>query len=479
RVRRFHDAYRAYGATAELGVVDQPWAEQLIVQGFSSGYTKQLPHNLFMTVPYGEARTSEVVHGGLVRYRNAWLRRIKLELIGSVARRQIELSDKSRWVYDWFGRRASERRVRGEIDTPPTDQTVFGYGGFGRATLESELARGHWLTFNSSPQYGTRSGKQHLRVDPSTPDPLSGDRSLLTIVTGLEYKLHFLEMPDVPVERETPRDEDYRFETAAFVKWYSYLARSEALTPAYDWSKRRAHKESMGGGGRLRVHLTNWLMVKLTYEFATRMPTSDEIFGDGALVSENYELKPETSHNLNLGPFAELKLPKLGQLVVDLNAFLRDTRDQIVQLGNMSRFQNRNLSRARSVGLEGALQWTSRGRYLSLQSSLTYQDQRNRASAGTFAQYRGDRIPNRPWLFASWAASLRFAKLLSQSDELEPFYQGRYVHDFYRGWQSIGVREFKDVVPAQVSHNLGLTYGFGLPRGHLDLTFEAQNVSDA
>lgn len=45
----------------------------------------------------------------------------------------------------------------------------------------------------------------------------------------------------------------------------------------------------------------------------------------------------------------------------------------------------------------------SPGRHLSLDATGSYQDVRNR-SAGTFAEYSGDRLPNRPWLFASFGA---------------------------------------------------------------------------
>ena len=61
---------------------------------------------------------------------------------------------------------------------------------------------------------------------------------------------------------------------------------------------------------------------------------------------------------------------------------------------------------------------------------------------------------------------------------LEPFYAGRYVHPFYRGWESQGLREFKQVVPAQLTHGIGISYTLRKPTP-LTATLEIQNLTDA
>jgi vitamin B12 transporter len=82
-------------------------------------------------------------------------------------------------------------------------------------------------------------------------------------------------------------------------------------------------------------------------------------------------------------------------------------------------------------------------------------------------------------LLANWGAALRFAGLIDRSDTLEPFYSARYTQSFYRGWASVGFKQFKDVVSSQLNHDLGVTYGWSIAGGHLDLTFELQNLTDA
>lgn len=41
-VPRFHDAYLSYGGHLELGVVDKPWAQRLLVRAFASMFDKDV-----------------------------------------------------------------------------------------------------------------------------------------------------------------------------------------------------------------------------------------------------------------------------------------------------------------------------------------------------------------------------------------------------------------------------------------------------
>jgi hypothetical protein len=67
---------------------------------------------------------------------------------------------------------------------------------------------------------------------------------------------------------------------------------------------------------------------------------------------------------------------------------------------------------------------------------------------------------------------------LARDDARSPFYAGRYVHDFFRGWESQGLRAFEQVVPSQLTHDVGISYTVVGP-AVVTSTFEIQNVADA
>jgi hypothetical protein len=463
-VPRFHDGYTAFGGTLEGGVVERPWARRLLLNVFGSTYDKELQNNVVMTVPYGEAHYGETVYGATLRYEVDVTPELELEQVLNYAHRRIEFVDKSLWVYDWFGQRIRERRVGGEIESDPTDQLLWDDSVFARTRARWKFWPGQSIEVSVSPSFTTRTGDERIQQNPEARDPLTAKRDLSTVVSGVEHQIDAF---------------GDRLQNVVFVKDYIYSATSEEVLPGNIFREREEDKHSLGVGDALRFRFTPWLYAKASYEYATRLPRPDEVFGDGVLVLANLELEPEVSHNANVGPRLELTRSPIGDVTLDINAFLRESDKLIVLLGNDRFFSYQNVYKARGLGLENALGWTSPGHHVSLDGTLTWQSVRNASDEGTFRDFEGDRIPNRPYLFASWGARLHFAGLPGSDDALEPFYSGRYVHEFYRGWESQGLREFKQVVDAQVTHAAGVSWLFNSAVLRTTTTFEVDNLTDA
>jgi vitamin B12 transporter len=463
-VRRFHDDYRAYGATAEVGIVDKPWAKRLTLRGTYSSYDKDLQHNVVMRVPYGEVTYGESVAGATARYEVEPRKDVNVEAVASYALRTIDYVDKAEWVYNWRGERVRERPVAGEIESRPHDQTVWQHTVFGRAISSWTISPQHALRLSLTPAYTTRTGDERIQANPNARDPLTAQRDLFTLVTGVEYELNlFGEL----------------FSNILFVKDYYYSAQSEERLPGEVYRNRDNRTHSQGVGDSLRVRITPWLYTKLSYELATRLPTPYEVFGNGVLIMANLDLEPEVSHNGNFGPRIELSRTPIGSIVIDVNGFVRSSKRLIVLLGSDRFFSYQNVYNALGMGIESAINWASPGRWAALEGMLTWQDQRNRSDSGTFADFDGDRIPNRPYLFGSWGARARVPSLPGKNDTLEPFYFGRYVHSFFRGWESQGLRQFKQTVDAQITHSIGVSYILTRDWGRLASTVEIDNVTDA
>jgi vitamin B12 transporter len=52
------------------------------------------------------------------------------------------------------------------------------------------------------------------------------------------------------------------------------------------------------------------------------------------------------------------------------------------------------------------------------------------------------------------------------------------VHEYFRSWESIGLREFKQVIAAQLVHTVGVGYVVKGPRVTLSSSFEIDNVTN-
>lgn len=461
RVPRFHDGYSAVGGAVEVGFIDRPWARRLTGRAFATGFDKDVQSNLVMTgAPYGEVTRSERVYGGTLRYEQPLARDLELDLVANYARRFIHFVDVGEGVYDWFGRRIVSNNQPGEVDNVPRDQAFWQGTFFGRATATWAAVEGHVLRVSTAPAFTSRDGEER-RTASGVRDRQDVPRELFALNSGLEYEANLF---------------GGRLQNIASAKSYLYASRSEDLSTG---QRVRVDRRPLGVGDAVRYRVSDWLYAKASYERATRLPGPDEVFGDGALIGANTALQPEVSHNVNLGPHIELRRTSAGDIVVDADTFLRDTDNLISVIPAALNSTYQNVGSARSLGFEAGGSWVLPGRWLALDGSFTYNDLRNTSTGGTFERERGDRIPSRPWLFGSWGARLRFKGLPGPADSIEPFYVGRYVHSFYRAWESQGAAAFKQVVDAQTTHVAGVTWTVFADGARVASTVEVDNLTDA
>ncbi|HEX5660802.1 MAG TPA: ligand-gated channel protein, partial [Polyangiales bacterium] len=234
-----------------------------------------------------------------------------------------------------------------------------------------------------------------------------------------------------------------------------------------------------GVGDSLRYTIASFLYAKGSYEYATRLPRFDEIFGGAFPVEANLELKPEVSHNVNLELDARSPERAYGVFHGNVNGFFRDVDNLIQLIGTPYTQIYQNVYSARSRGVELVGDWTSAGSWLTLGGNATYVDFRNTSRRGGYAEYRGDRIPNRPYLFANGSAKLTLADVVQARDELSLSWASRYMHGFYKGYESLGLQSTKLSVPAQVVHSLALIYAVRRAARAVTLAAEVQNLTDA
>ncbi|HKO90185.1 MAG TPA: TonB-dependent receptor plug domain-containing protein [Polyangiaceae bacterium] len=469
QVRRFHDGYTGGGGSLELGFVDRPWAQRLLLRLFATNFDKELQHNVNMTVPYGGVDYGQSARGGTLQYEQPRISGsdFSLALLAGYSHRDLDFRDTSRWVYDWFGNQIFERPENsGELSAYASDLTQWEDRGLGRATLGYRLTPQQALQLVVASDFTTRSGVERLRVNPERIDPLTTRREILQLVSGLEHR--FTDLEDV-------------VDNSLFAKDYYYHPSTDQVE-TFDNSLR--HIESTthhwGVGDALRVRVLDELMLKASYEYATRLPRPDEVFGDGALVTPNLELTPESSHNANLGAQAQHDFGgSFGRLELETSGFLRRTSHMIVQLPTSDRLHAiyQNVVDVRTLGVDGSLRWVTARQWLTLETNATWQDQRNASETGPFAPFEGQRLPNRPWLFANASATLRIPAFGAPSAELVFTWLSHYVREFQPGWSDNTATDYTGRIPTQFVHAASATYSVR-GRTSIDLSLDVQNLTN-
>lgn len=467
RVRRFHDAYAAQGGNLELGIVNSTWARRLLVRAFASSYEKELQHNASMTVPYGEAAFGGYSSGLSLRHEYDMGLGLSTSLVVGYAYDRSDFVDDPRdCIYNWLGECRPQRRdTSGELRASATEQTLWDHTGYARWNLRWEMALGHQLALSTAPTFFTRTGKDHLLQAADAFMPLSGKRDMFKWISGVEYRA---------------TDSNEQLENVLFAKSYLNTAQSEELlskTVSVDRSVQGLH---WGVGDGFRHAFTEWALAKLSYEYSVRLPEPREVFGNGAQIGENLDLQPERSHNLNLTFLVDDLETRWGTVNASLTGFYRDARDLVLLLGRSEIFFYDNVFRARVKGIEAAAAWLAPNEFFELGANLTYQDLRNHAEEGPFATFEGDRIPNKPYLFANGRARLQKEGLAAPSDELSFTWYTRYVHRFFRTWESIGSEEERPVIDSQLVHSAVVTYSDSVANGRdISFSLEGQNLADS
>jgi vitamin B12 transporter len=457
RVYRFHDAYSAEGANLELGFTERSWAERLSVRAFVSNYSKEYQSNLIMSVPYGGLNYRALSPGVTLQYKQPLARNVTFDGIVGYTYTRAHARDLATCTVDWYGRCTRERDPSAQ-----RDELYVDHNSYARIHVSWQLHPQHTLRLTLAPNMLTRAGEDR-RYEGKGRDPLTADRSLWSMTNGLEYQLDVF---------------DGRLENILFIKQYVQGLGAEEVAIGNIFRKVDRDTMRFGAGDGVRLRLVNALWFKASYEFATRLPNPEEVFGDNVLVSANLGLKPEISHNGNVGFALDARRTQAGAIRAHVNGFLREADQLIMLLASAAKETYQNVYAARSIGFEAAAGWTMPHDFVALDANVTYQDFRNRSNDGTFASFKGDRIPSQPYLFANGSARFQLHDVFAASDELTVFWTTRYVHSYDRGWQSLGDPAFKQTIAAQLVHSAGVGY---LVKGELrtlTTSLEVQNLSD-
>ncbi|WNG46498.1 TonB-dependent receptor [Archangium minus] len=463
RVYRFHDAYRGGGAGVEAGFVDRPWARRLLLRAFVGSSAKELQHSVTTDVPYGEVDSGELSGGATLRFEQLLSQGLSIDAVAGYTYRKTSFLDVGECAYDWFGRCVFKLPQPGELESRAVERYVGQNTGFARFNLGWNISAPHTIRFSLAPTFVSRTGEDVLLRARQEIDPLAGERDVFSLVSGLEYELDAL---------------DGNLENIAFIKDYVQLARTENLLPTGEFGRLDRNTHGVGVGDSARLRLSQQLYVKASYEWAMRLPRADELFGDGILISDNLGLKPETSHNVNLGLVFDSQQTPAGVFRANVTGFGRLADQLIVLIGRESFYTYQNVFAARSLGAAGGAGWTSPGQYLSLNGNVTWQDFRNISTEGAFGSFAGQRIPNRPYLQANGSARFLLAGLLSAQDELSLTWHSQYVQSFFRGWEGLGQKDSKQVIPSQLLHSLSFTYVIRSASTTLSWSVDAQNLTD-
>lgn len=461
-VERFHDTYHNETAILKFGLINKSFADQLLI-GITMGqkYQEIQTGARIETVFGAWHRRGTIVMPSLKYVKSDFLvKGLDVKVNANYNAGMEQNIDTVNRRYNWF------QQYR-EYDVPGGERSYSLYkyrDNVGIAIANLEYKTGfHSIAVSNSLNYFNRKGEDELNPEN---DEFDEPRKNMKNIVGLGYTY----------ARES-------WNGSVFLKEYYQKNEYTKVTELegynnYEYNNTVNTFNSLGYGAAFSWFIYDDLQLKASYEKSYRLPESNELFGDLINLDANIDLKPEHSHNYNLGASLWVSLNPHNRLNFNAGGFYRYAKDFIRARfsSNQVKIVMDNLGSVTNLGIDGEINYEYRD-VINLGANLTYQNLRNntRYVGGQTIEstvYR-DRIPNEPYLFGNGHATYTFHDLWDKGHRLNVGYNLLYVHGFYLYWPSQGSDKLD--IPAQVSHDVTLTY---ILNDKLQFTAECRNLAN-
>ena len=377
------------------------------------------------------------------------------------------LCDKAEHRYDWDG------KVLPPVSSFGGEQNNFASDGNNRSNeLTAKLNMGYTIDMHHALNLNIYADYNSLHPNDSLMDKSLGFRAnfpskMKTLTVGLSYDLTLF---------------NGRFQNAFTLKefLFSSYSRSIDIYSVKEPQPVKTSKNYIGFSNAMRYKFTNDLMLKASFNSEVRIPTSEELIGNGYSILASPALRPERTSGVNLGLLYRHIKADGGLIEVELNGFYNQLEDMIRftpdMIPTMARYRNFGSVRTKGVELEAKGDICP---LLYLYANGTYQDLRDvrKTIPGTEVENptRNKRIPNVPYLLANFGAELHKENLFGGSGQnTRLLFDASYIHQYFYDFEVSKYQERK--IPTSMTMDAALEHSFCNDRW--TITFKVKNLTD-
>lgn len=377
------------------------------------------------------------------------------------------LCDKAEHRYDWDG------KVLPPVSPFGGEQNNFASDGNNRSNeLAAKLNMGYTLDMHHALNLNIYADHNSLHPNDSLMDKSLGFRAnfpskMKTLTVGLSYDLTLF---------------DGRFQNAFTLKEFLFSSHSRSIDifSVKEPQPVKTSKNYIGFSNAMRYKFTNDLMLKASFNSEVRIPTSEELIGNGYSILASPALRPERTSGVNLGLLYRHIKADGGLIEVELNGFYNQLEDMIRftpdMIPTMARYRNFGSVRTKGVELEAKGDICP---LLYLYANGTYQDLRDvrKTIPGTEVENptRNKRIPNVPYLLANFGAELHKENLFGGSGQnTRLLFDASYIHQYFYDFEVSKYQERK--IPTSMTMDAALEHSFCNDRW--TITFKVKNLTD-
>ncbi|MEC4052846.1 TonB-dependent receptor [Myroides odoratimimus] len=467
RVRRFHDRYHNEGIVLKGGMVNKWYADELLF-GITLGknYNQIQTGNRMEDVYGGRFTKGDLILPSFSYTKKDFLvENLNVSVNANYNLGSEQSVDTMNRLYNWDGDYIIKNTLKkegGEIE-----RRRFKYknnNGSVIANANYALSEHHLFAVNYNLSLFNRKGEDLLDATLKNNNlPKKSNKAIL----GFSYQYTHNE----------------KWNAIAFLKKYFQYNYSERYyNETYFTQDNR--QNFTGYGIATAYNILPDLQVKGSFEHSIRMPEAYEMFGDEVNLASNYNLKPESSNNFNVGLQYGFIINEVNQFKVETNFLYRKAKDYIKEevntgQGTAAQKVNRNIGGVLVKSFDGEIRYSYKD-FFSVMANVTYQDILNdmkyeNNSEEVSALYR-DRVANIPYLYGNGMVSFNFKEVFGSKNSLRLDYNMMYVQKYYLYAPSAGIAKYKRYIPEQFSQDISLHYA--IRDGRYNVAVEVKNLAN-
>ncbi|MBR2199443.1 MAG: TonB-dependent receptor, partial [Bacteroidales bacterium] len=238
-------------------------------------------------------------------------------------------------------------------------------------------------------------------------------------------------------------------------------------------------KNYWGGSESLRYKFTKRFLAKASFSSEVRIPTAEELVGNGYSILPATDLAPERCNGLNAGVLYH-RANKFGFIEVEANYFLNQLEDMIRyqadMIPSMARYANFGTVRTKGAEIEFKGDVAP---FLYIYGNATYQDLRDRrkhenGSSAENPTY-GKRMPNIPYILGNFGVEIHRENIFGgKNQNSRLLFDAQYVHEYFYDFEMSKYQDRK--IPTSFTIDLGFEHSFF--NESITLTFKVKNLTD-
>lgn len=442
-VKRDHDRFRSYMLKGKVAFT-KLWFDEISTEfGYYNRFNEI--QGVLKNIQHAENKSGMFMLENKLMKSGVLNNRLNFESHFSLSHTTNNFVDTARVNHDFEGNIYPSPNGQGETGDVPHNSNDKGWEINERINLDYKLSTNHSLSLNTLINYAQRQPNDDI-ASQHAGFIIGGFPSKKTsVVSGLTWEAKLF---------------GRKLTNMFSAKYFHLHSEIEDLT-SYEMieaPKKKSNTTSqIGWIEAMKYEPFRGFHLKASYQRAIRLPNSQELFGDGIITFPAAGLKPEKSHNFNLGFLIDKNdVLGLSRLQFEVNGFYMQVSDMIKLMKQHMAAGYVNAEKVHIKGIETELKLDISPTVYAY-GNLTYQDVRDVLDylPGTQAPNptKGLRLPNIPYLFANFGAEYHSDRLF-RNWYVKAFWDGKFTEEFFYFWELTELQKRR--IPRSFVNDIGL-----------------------